>query len=207
MWNKCSWVLVCLFCEPTSHHPDGHFLKLDAIQYIYTKGRISEHCNQGCFFFFLVAHLPERGLLVLSITNFEKLNLKIHHIQSLWYFQTIGNFSYFCLFYLITSFLQMDWLTQLMENKNGFLEQLTLDQWSPCVVDYCCCCCCCCSQLVRPCEERKKRLVPNTLLPLVLELVTLVVVKTRVLSQTHSPDHKKRSRLVHCSLLTFLNWC
>jgi hypothetical protein len=40
--------------------------------------------------------------------------------------------------------------------------------------------------LVRPCEERKKRLVPNTLLPLVLELVTLVVVKTRVLSQTHS---------------------
>lgn len=85
--------------------------------------------------------------------------------------------------------LQMDWLTQLMENNNGFLEQLTLDQWSPCVVDYCCCCCC--SQLVRPCEERKKCLVPNTLLPLVLELVTLVVVKTRVLSQTHSPDHKK----------------
>jgi hypothetical protein len=40
--------------------------------------------------------------------------------------------------------------------------------------------------LVHPCEERKKRLVPNMLLPLVLELVTLVVVKTRVLSQTHS---------------------
>lgn len=42
----------CLFCEPTSHHPDDHFLKLDAIQYIYTKGRISEHCNQGFFFLF-----------------------------------------------------------------------------------------------------------------------------------------------------------
>jgi predicted CDP-diglyceride synthetase/phosphatidate cytidylyltransferase len=98
-------------------------------------------------------------------------------------------FQLFLFVFLITSFLQMDWLTQLMENNNGFLEQLTLDQWSPCVVDYCCCCCC--SQLVHPCEERKKRLFPNTLLPLVWELVTLVVVKTRVLSQTHSPDHKK----------------
>lgn len=97
-------------------------------------------------------------------------------------------FQLFLFVFLITSFLQMDWLTQLMENNNGFLEQLTLDQWSPCVVDYCCCC----SQLVHPCEERKKRLVPNTLLPLVLELVTLVVVKMRVLSQTHSPDHKKK---------------
>ncbi len=88
----------CLFCEPTSHHPDGHFLKLDAIQYLYIQkeGKVNIVTS---VLFFLVAHLPERGLLVLSITNFKKLNLKIHHIQSLWYFQTIGNFSYFCLFF------------------------------------------------------------------------------------------------------------